>query len=317
MSSFAEILMKNNKASKNVNINMLNSKVASIPETNNSQKLESTISQKSESTISQKSESTISSPKKSRISDAQYKKKLEKKASKKAEKEALDKELSEKFEEEERVASSYAQKAYDEEYTVAWIEESKPENAIKRAQKAYNKAYSAKLDSIRKPKDKIELVPVVNEDYLLEDSESDEELPPIEQKPFTEKKIIEILNLNDGFKLVKKRDFRQNQFAKKLESNKNEYINSILTENLLQSIEENFKNNQSMVINLKITDDTLESGDDYTITKSGFLKNKLFSKFLSRVIFKKLNKLSLYVDIKKIDDTYYNIILTDKLNKAG
>ena len=344
MSSYAQMVKKSNNTLSNCNNVIFNNEVSVINDSNfpmlgSTQKVESNITQKSESNIRQKSESNIrqksefnsdqiltsntTQPKKLKMSEAQYKKKQEKKASKKAEKEALEKEVSDKLEEEEKAASNYAQKAYDEEYTVAWIEESKPENAIKRAQQAYEKAYTAKLDSIRKPKCKIELVPVVTDEYLLEDSESDEELPPIEQKHFTEKKIIEILHLNeehhnDGFQLVKKKNstFKQNQFAKKLESNKNDYVNSILSEQLLQTIESNFKKNQSMVITLKTTEDTLETGDDYKITKSGFLKNKLFSKFLSRVIFKKLNKLRVYVDIQKINDDSYNLTLTDKVSST-
>ena len=358
MSTFAQIVKKSNNALKesknNVNViaineapvinesnfPMLDSKVArkqdSIVVTKQDSivtkqdsivvtKQDSIVTEHHESVTSQQLDFDTTEPRKLKLNEAQYKKKVEKKASKKAEKEALEKEITDKIEEEKKLASEYAQKAYDEEYTIAWIEESKPENAIKRAQKAYDKSFNAKLDSIRKPKGKIVSVPVitdVTDAYLLEDTEIDEELPPIEEKHFTGKKIIEVLHLNEeidneGFQVVKKKNsnFKQNQFAMKLESNKNEYVNSILSEQLLQSIESNFKNNQSMVITLKTTDDTLETGDDYTITKSGFLKNKLFSKFLSRVIFKKLNKLKLYVDIQKINDDSYNLRLTDKISK--
>lgn len=260
--------------------------------------------------------------KKNKLSEAQYQKKLEKKASKKAQKEAEEKEINDKLNAEEEQAKIYAQKAYDEEYTVAWIEETKEEIAKLRAQKAFNKAFEAKLNLLRKPnvqKNILEtLVEPIAKEFIIEDSESDEELPSINQTKFTEEKIVSLIQLNeevdnDGFQIVKnKTDRSKSLFLKRLDFKKREYVDTILTKDMLTTIYNNFQKNNKLTVPLNLENDILESSNDYTITKSGFLKNKLFSKLLSSEIYKKLNKMKVFVSIDKLGDNKYNLILDKK-----
>lgn len=359
--SFAQMVKKNLNTAPKVNVRNVKVSVNEVKEVapqKSEDNFPSLTPTKTESTtteiplvLSDKTET-----KKFKMSDTTYQKKLEKKASKKAEKEANKETIVQKQRELEQKATTYAQKAYDDEYTIAFIEESRKAKAIERAQKAYEKAYTLEFDALRaaqkaydvafsstsdaqlakkaydkeyketydsvKKKNLAQTTPTtptpIVEEYILDDSESEDELPPLEQAPFTEQKIVEVIQMNqdntdDSFQIVKrKHHFKQNQFAKKLETSKHEYVNTILSDKLLLEIEENFKKNKSMVISLKTTDDILQSGDNYTITKTGFLKNKMFSKFLSGVIFKKLNNLRLYVDITKVTDESFNVTLTEK-----
>ena len=101
-------------------------------------------------------------------------------------------------------------------------------------------------------------------------------------------------------------------FKNILDIKKNEYINIILSDDNLQNIQTNFTNKNSMTIPLNLKNDIMEKTKDYTITKSGFLRNKMFPKFLSSMIYNKLDKLRVFIKIEKINDTSYNIILDQK-----
>ncbi len=348
------------------------------------------------SNIDIKLNTPVKQTKKYKMSDATYQKKLEKKAIKKADKELeleqKETENLQKQKEFEKKVIKYAKKAYDDEYTIAFIEEKRKAEAIKRAKVAYDKAYNSEYEALsnaqkaydkvfsstnnefaakksfdktyknthellRKNKYVVQKEEIQNTEELIEepqllDDDSDEDLPTLKQPTFTEEKIMDVFqmnntndvfqmnntndefqmnntndefqmnntnngfqmnNTNNGFQIFNKKKIlsKQNLFNKKVEATKNEYINNILSEQLLTEIKENIKQNKTFTLDLKTTDDILYSGDDYIITKSGFLKNKTFPKYFSSVIYKKLN-LKLYVDIKRSDEKTFNLLLTDK-----
>jgi len=301
-----------------------------------------------------------------RISEGKYLKKLEKKASKKNQKEVAEHIILQKQKELEQKATVYAQKAYDDEYTIAFIEEEHKKDAIKRAMSAYDKAYSIEMEALiaaqkayddasivsssaaqkaydtmyKKTHNLVKKVKILKQessnnqlihtpskdvtdqvldetdqlldetDQLLDDTDSEDEVAKVPAP----KQILKLDQMNDdGFQVVKKtRVPKHNLFATKLEAAKERYVNDILTKEMLEYIQDSIKKTKTITIKLNITNDMLESGNNYTITKSGFLRNKLFSKYLSSVIFKKLNKLSLFVDITPNNRDTYNITLTNK-----
>jgi hypothetical protein len=274
----------------------------------------------------------VSVPKKKKLSEAQYLKKLEKKAEKEkvrlaeleveAEKQRL---IQEKLLAEENEAKSVAQKAYDEEYTIAWIEEKTKKLAVDRAKKVYDRVYKETFDKIRpqlvEEKQEVIIDVVDIEENLLDDSD-DDELPVItpvsDQEP--EFKISNDRFMDEdtsGFQLVSYKKKSQSKFIELLEKSKKSFVNEILNEKTLSDINKVFskKSNKSNVtVKIDVTDDTLENNQGYNITKSGFLKNTnfMFSKYLGKTIQKNLNIPNVFVKIKKDDDTKYVIRFVEK-----
>ena len=277
--------------------------------------------------------------KKNKITETQYQKKLEKKALKEQvkmkeieieiEKERL---IQEKLLAEENETKSIAQKAYDDEYTVAWIEEKTKNLAVNRSKKVYDRVYQETLDKIRKPliqENQVTFKDVNNnseqfivnntDEQLLDDSDNDDILPII--MPVTNKEpIFKISNerLIDedtkDFKLVSYKKKSSSKFIELLEKSKKKFANEILNDKTLNDINKIFsKNNNnksSVTVNIDVTNDNIENN----ITKSGFLKNTnfMFSKYLGKTIQTNLNISNIFVKIKKDDDTKYVIRFVEK-----
>jgi hypothetical protein len=275
----------------------------------------------------------VNLPKKNKLSDAQYQKKLEKKAQKEQlrmkeieadnEKQRL---VQEKLLAEENEAKSVAQKAYDDEYTIAWIEEKTKQHAINRSKKVYDRVYKETLDKIREPLHKEKKVKFVDddiEDQLLDDSDNEDELPVVmqvtDQEPIFKISNERLFDEEDtkDFKLVSYKKNNQSKFIELLEKSKKSFTNEILTEKTLSDINKVFSkksNKSSVIVNIDVTDDNLESNQGYNITKSGFLKNTnfMFSKYLGRTIQAKLNIHNVFVKIKKDNETKYLIRFVEK-----
>jgi hypothetical protein len=126
----------------------------------------------------------INLPKKNKLTEAQYQKKLEKKAQKEQVRMKESEAEQEKLLAEENEAKSVAQKAYDDEYTIAWIEEKTKHHAINRSKKVYDRVYKETLDKIREPQVQEKQVTFKDIDddikeQLLDDSDNEDELPVI------------------------------------------------------------------------------------------------------------------------------------------
>jgi hypothetical protein len=275
----------------------------------------------------------VNLPKKNKLSDAQYQKKLEKKAQKEQlrmkeieseqEKQRL---VQEKLLAEENEAKSVAQKAYDDEYTIAWIEEKTKQHAINRSKKVYDRVYKETLDKIREPLVQEKQVTFQEDDdienQLLDDSDNEDELPVI--MPVTDQEpVFKISNerLVDedtkDFKLVSYKKKNQSKFIELLEKSKKSFTNEILSEKTLSDINKVFSkksNKSSVTVNIDVTDDNLESNQGYNITKSGFLKNTnfMFSKYLGKKLQTDLNIHNVFVKIKKDNETKYVIRFVEK-----
>lgn len=274
--------------------------------------------------------------KKNKLTDTQYQKKLDKKAEKENAKLKEIEVAQDKLLAEENEAKKVAQKAYDEEYTIAWIEENAEQLAINRSKKIYDRVYQETLDKIRKTLVKnteinnknieinknTEIIDKNTEIQLLDESDDDEILPI---NISNEKPVFKILNEkifdeNDtkDFKLVsykKTNKKSQSKFIELLEKSKKDFSNEILNEETLNNIDQNFsKKNNKYVVTINIDNDILENTQGYNITKSGFLKNTnfMFSKYLGKIIYKRLNIPNVYVIIKKNDNTNYQIKFVEK-----
>jgi hypothetical protein len=281
---------------------------------------------------------TLDVPKKNKLTEAQYQKKVEKKAQKEQvrmkEIEAdhkLEQEkqrvIQEKLLAEENEAKSVAQKAYDDEYTIAWIEETTKQLAINRSKKVYDRVYKETLEKIRdlqvqERKVTFQEVDADIREQLLDDSDNEDELPvimPVTHKEPVFKITSERLIDEDtkDFKLVSYKKKNQSKFVELLEKSKQSFTNEILTEKTLSDINKVFSkksNRNSVTVNIDVTDDNLESNQGYNITKSGFLKNTnfMFSKYLGRTIQANLNIPNVFVKIKKDDETRYVIRFVEK-----
>ena len=274
--------------------------------------------------------------KKNKLTDAQYQKKLDKKAEKENAKLKEIEAEQDKLLAEENEAKIVAQKAYDEEYTIAWIEETTELLAINRSKKIYDRIYQETLDKIRQPKLKFEMNEIKEnskqneniEIQLLDESDDDDDILPDNMLVTNEKPVFKILNEklfdeNDtkDFKLVSykkpNQKSNQNKFIELLEKSKKDFTNEILNEQTLTDIDQVFsnKNKKNIVtINIDIKNDVLENSQGYNITKSGFLKNTkfMFSKYLGKTIYTQLNIPNVFVIIKKNDNTNYQIKFVEK-----
>ena len=277
---------------------------------------------------------TVDVPKKNKLSEAQYQKKLEKRAEKEQvrmkeieaenEKQRL---IQEKLLAEENEAKSVAQKAYDDEYTIAWIEEKTKNLAINRSKKVYDHVYKETLNRIRPPLVQEKEVTFKDDDVdineqLLDDSDNDDVLPII--MPATDQEpVFKISNdrLIDedtkDFKLVSYKKSNENNFIELLEKSKKNFANEILSEKTLNDINQVFSkksNKSSVTVDINVLNDKLENKQGYIITKSGFLKNTnfMFSKYLGKTIQTNLNIPNVFVKIKKEDETKYVIRFVEK-----
>jgi hypothetical protein len=287
--------------------------------------------------------------KKNKLTDTQYQKKLDKKAEKENAKLKEIEVAQNKLLAEENEAKKVAQKAYDEEYTIAWIEENTEQLAINRSKKIYDRVYQETLDKIRKTLDKnteinnknteindknteinnknteiidknTEINDKNTEIQLLDESDDDDILPINNEKPVFKILNEKIFDENDtkDFKLVsykKTNKKSQSKFIELLEKSKKDFSNEILNEETLNNIDQNFsKKNNKYVVTINIDNDILENTQGYNITKSGFLKNTnfMFSKYLGKIIYKRLNIPNVYVIIKKNDNTNYQIKFVEK-----
>lgn len=278
---------------------------------------------------------TVDVPKKNKLSEAQYQKKLEKRAEKEQvrmkeieaenEKQRL---IQEKLLAEENEAKSVAQKAYNDEYIIAWIEEETKKLAISRSMREYHRVYKETLDKIREPQVQEKQVTFKDDDdddveeQLLDDSDNEDELPVI--MPVTDQEpVFKILNerLIDedtkGFKLVSYKKDNKSKFVELLENSKENFANEILNKKTLDDINNVFSNksNRSNVtVKINVTNDNLESNQGYNITKTGFLKNTnfMFSKYLGRTIQSKLNIPNVFVKIRQDNETNYVIRFVEK-----
>lgn len=272
-------------------------------------------------------------PKKNKLSEAQYQRKLEKRAEKEQvrmkeieaenEKQRL---IQEKLLAEENEAKSVAQKAYDDEYTIAWIEEKTKKLTINRSMRVYDRVYKETLDKIREPQVQEKQVTFKDDDdveeQLLDDSDNEDELPVI--MPVTDQEpVFKISNerLIDedtkDFKLVSYKRKNQSKFVELLENSKKNFANEILSKKTLDDINNVFSNksNRSNVtVKINVTNDNLESNQGYNITKTGFLKNTnfMFSKYLGRTIQSELNIPNVFVKIRQDNETNYVIRFVEK-----
>ena len=228
---------------------------------------------------------------KKNISDSQYFKKLEKK-NQKNEIKIKDAQLkTDKKLIQEQYAKDTAQKAYNEEYSVAWIEEKTPHIANTRAQQVYNNTYNDSLAKIKKDPTKIlsynsHIIDYINK-HILDDDLDDDILPNnLSNKDLVKpliKPLIQIQN-NDYYQV------------------KQNLVNDILNKKTLSEIHRVFlKKNIANHVVVKIN---IENN----INKYNMLKNKSFSKYLE----KKLNNPYVSIYIKKYNNLYFLINFVEK-----
>lgn len=263
-----------------------------------------------------------------KLSDAQYAKKLEKKASKKAELEKADKEKEEKLSE----IDSKAQKVYDDEYQILFIECKTSEEAHQKAMSKRNKVY-AKLLNDAFPKTQTQVLkqekiqtpvlkqdetqtPVLKQDETIIQSQS----PVLKQETITEEEIKEFQSLSKKqSKNIIKQEITNSPSPYNIMLNKacELFIIDILSESVLNKLETILRTPETtdrVYVSVNTDFDVISSFKGHNFTKSGFLKNTnyYFSKQLSKFINNKLQDLRVWVNIKNIKDNEYSIAFSQK-----
>jgi hypothetical protein len=282
---------------------------------------------------------------KKKMSDSQYQKKLEKKAEKaRLEKERTEAELKEQtdiIEKEHAYAHELAQKAYDEEYPIAFIEEPTKEAAIKKAQSIYDQVYKTAIDKLKSVKETKKLIKdeSIKDEPIKEASIKDEPIPSEDLSDLSDssrgsvKKIkpskhipitIDLLNQNTiteeeskTFKVIQKKKTSKQNFINALESSKKILRDIILNTKTLAEISKiNIDSNYVITTTINIDEDIIQStpNSGVNITKSGFLKNTnfMFSKYLSSEIKTIYKSLNLFIKINKINENTYELKFMQK-----
>ena len=232
-----------------------------------------------------------------KLSEARYAKKLESKALKKAETEKEEKIKEEKLSE----MRTTAQKAFDDEYKIQFIECKTEDEAHKKSMKVYNKVYD-KLVNDAFPKPKVEKVSASVTDtkikeIMLSDDDDDELLVPVKHtfhkstnstKPTMiglQQQTITAEDLKD-FKPAHKKTHSKSNFKTDSVSNNsyNEMLNKacdtfiidILSETILNKLETSLRKSESsdkVFVPVNTDSDVITSFKGHNFTKSGFLKN--------------------------------------------
>ncbi len=296
--------------------------------------------------VVQKSVEVVQEPVKSvkKLSEAKYAKKLESKAHKKAETEKEAQLKEEKITE----IKAKAQKAFDDEYQIQFIECKSEEEAHKKSMSKYTKVYN-KLFSKAFPKPKVEKAPAPKlvsdtdtkiEETILSDDDNDELIVPVKQIVQKSSKPTEIPSthlqqtitpeeLKDFKSVSKKRYTKSNLKSENSENTVNNsyndmlnkacdaFIVDILSESILDKLETSLRKadtTDKVFVPVNTDSDVITSFKGHNFTKSGFLKNTnyYFSKQLSKAINNKLKDLRVWVNIKNVKDNEYSIAFSQK-----
>lgn len=296
--------------------------------------------------VVQKSVEVVQEPVKSgkKLSEAKYAKKLESKAHKKAETEKEAQLKEEKITE----IKAKAQKAFDDEYQIQFIECKSEEEAHKKSMSKYTKVYN-KLFSKAFPKPKVEKAPAPKlvsdtdtkiEETILSDDDNDELIVHVKQIVQKSSKPTEIPSthlqqtitpeeLKDFKSVSKKRYTKSNLKSENSENTVNNsyndmlnkacdaFIVDILSESILDKLETSLRKadtTDKVFVPVNTDSDVITSFKGHNFTKSGFLKNTnyYFSKQLSKAINNKLKDLRVWVNIKNVKDNEYSIAFSQK-----
>jgi len=270
--------------------------------------------------------------KKNKLSEEAYAKKLAKKSAKKEiedeEKvrlETIQKEFEEK-------AGLKASKARESAYEILFIEQPSKKKATLMADEIYNKVFNEELEKLKNPIKKQDLNKTIldtkyestKENLLDDDSDDDEVIVGVPVENVTNLKVLfEDTTENDVSNYVEikpKLGLSKNKYYQIHHDAEKTFADSILTESAIKTFEKilsSDSDNIKFIINVNTPKNlVLKTGPGFEITPMTFLKNDNyeFSKYLSRILFKKLNGAKIFVSIRNREDGS-TIQLTPKKSK--